>query len=81
MAHVKVTAIMKNNQTCFSSNLGDLLTGYEKVIIPEMNQGQLSMVIRDKYLREVTSLPKMQGLPFTVNEIKQAVIKEISHVY
>lgn len=63
------------------SNLGDLLTGYEKVIIPEMNQGQLSMVIRDKYLREVTSLPKMQGLPFTVNEIKQAVIKEISHVY
>ena len=65
----------------FPKNLGELLSGFEKIIIPEMNNGQLAQLIREKYLIEVIRVNKIKGLPFTVNDIKNAVLKESNHAY
>lgn len=60
----------------FPKNLGELLHGYEKVLIPEMNCGQLLQLIRAKYLVPAVGYNKIQGLPFTTEEIKEK-IKEL----
>ena len=57
----------------FPKNLGDLLAGYEKVLIPEMNGGQLLQLIRAKYLIPAVGFNKIQGLPFATEEIKTKV--------
>ncbi len=53
----------------FPSNLGDVLRSYDAVLCPEMNAGQLSMLLRARYLVDVVSLPKVEGLPFGVGEV------------
>ena len=53
----------------FPKNLGDLLLKYKRVLMPELNLGQLSMMIRSKFLVDVVSLSKVQGRPFNKNEI------------
>ena len=55
------------------SNLGDLLRGYEKVIVPEMNTGQLKTVLRDQYLVNCQPLNKVSGHPFKISEIEAAI--------
>ena len=52
------------------ANLGELLRGFKEVLIPEMNNGQLISVIRDKFLIDAKGLNKIKGMPFTMNEIK-----------
>jgi 2-oxoglutarate ferredoxin oxidoreductase subunit alpha len=54
----------------FPKNLEEVLSNYEKVIIPEMNCGQLLKLIRAKYLIPAIGFNKIQGLPFTTTEIK-----------
>ena len=56
----------------FPKNLGDVLNRYEKVIIPEMNLGQLAMLIKAKYLKDVVSYNQVRGLPFTTQELVDA---------
>ena len=56
----------------FPKNLGDILAKYEKVIIPEMNLGQLAMLIKAKYLKDVVSYTMVKGLPFTTQELIDA---------
>jgi len=53
----------------FPRNLGELLARYEKVMIPELNSGQLALLIRSRYLVDAISFPKLRGQPFTVTEI------------
>ncbi len=60
----------------FPSNLGDLLTRYEKVLIPELNMGQLRMMIRSEYLVDAIGLNKVQGKPFAVADVLHK-IKEL----
>jgi 2-oxoglutarate ferredoxin oxidoreductase subunit alpha len=50
-------------------DLGDILKNYEKIVIPELNLGQLRRVIRDKFLIDAIGINKVQGLPFTPEEI------------
>ncbi len=57
-------------------NLGDVLKNYDKVLIPEINNGQLIKIIRDKYLIDAQGLNKIKGMPFTSIEIKEK-IKEL----
>lgn len=57
----------------FPKNLGELLKGYDKVLIPEMNSGQLLQLIRAHYLIPAIGYNKVQGLPFTTDEIKNKV--------
>lgn len=64
----------------FPKNLGELLHGYEKILIPEMNSGQLLQLIRAKYLVPAVGYGKVQGLPFTTLEIKEKII-ELTKTY
>ncbi len=56
-------------------NLGWLLFGFDKVLIPEMNCGQLLQLIRGEFLIPATGFSKVQGQPFTTNEIKERIIR------
>ncbi|MFI6098863.1 2-oxoacid:acceptor oxidoreductase subunit alpha [Lentzea sp. NPDC051213] len=65
----------------FPKNLGDVLKSYEKVIVPEMNLGQLALLLRGKYLVDAISYTKVQGLPFKAEELQDVladVIKGVS---
>lgn len=53
----------------FPKNLGELLYGFEHVLIPEMNNGQLITMIRDKFLVPAIGLNKIKGMPFSTGEI------------
>ncbi len=56
----------------FPSNLGDVLTKYTRILVPELNRGQLVKLLRAEYLVDATPLSKVQGLPFTGQEIISA---------
>ena len=57
----------------FPKNLGDVLRQFETVIVPEMNLGQLSTMIRAKYLVDAIAFSKVKGRPFQIREIVQKV--------
>ena len=54
-------------------NLGDLLNGYDQILVPELNTGQLKTVLRDQYLVPAEGLSKVSGMPFKVTEIETAI--------
>ena len=62
----------------FPKNLGELLKGFDKVLIPEMNLGQLCQLIRAKYLVPAISFSKVQGLPFAVDELKAKIVETLN---
>jgi 2-oxoglutarate ferredoxin oxidoreductase subunit alpha len=53
----------------FPADLGDILRRYDKVVIPEMNLGQLATLIRAKYLVDAISVTQVRGLPFKADEL------------
>ena len=55
------------------ANLGELLKSYDRVIVPEMNTGQLKTVLRDQYLVDAKPVNKVSGQPFTIAEIEAAI--------
>jgi 2-oxoglutarate ferredoxin oxidoreductase subunit alpha len=57
----------------FPRNLGDVLSRYDKVIVPEMNLGQLALLLRAKYLVDAISYTKVQGLPFKAEELQDVL--------
>ena len=59
-------------------NLGDLLKGYERILVPEMNTGQLKTVLRDQYLVDAKPLNKVSGQPFKIGEIEAAIDAELA---
>ncbi|WP_153110870.1 2-oxoacid:acceptor oxidoreductase subunit alpha [Propionivibrio limicola] len=56
-------------------DLGDILKRYKTVLVPELNLGQLSRLLRDAYLCDVVSLSKVQGKPFMVAEILHRILE------
>ena len=54
-------------------NMSVLLKGFEHILVPEMNTGQLKTVIRDQYLVDARPLNKVSGQPFTIAEIAAAI--------
>jgi 2-oxoglutarate ferredoxin oxidoreductase subunit alpha len=54
----------------FPRNLGEVLTRYDKVVIPEMNLGQLASVVRGRYLIDAIPYNQVRGLPFTAAELE-----------
>ena len=55
------------------ANLGELLGGFERILVPEMNSGQLRTVLRAEYLLPAEGLNKVSGLPFRISEIEAAI--------
>jgi 2-oxoglutarate ferredoxin oxidoreductase subunit alpha len=58
----------------FPSNLGEVLGSYPKILVPEMNLGQLVKLIRADFLVDARGLSKMRGKPFRAEEIEQAIL-------
>jgi 2-oxoglutarate ferredoxin oxidoreductase subunit alpha len=58
----------------FPANLGEVLGSYDKVLIPEMNLGQLRMLVRARYLVDAVGYNKVRGLPFKAEELADAII-------
>ena len=57
----------------FPSNLGEILSKYDKVLVPELNLGQLSRLVRAEYLVDAKVLSKVQGSPFRASEIESGI--------
>jgi 2-oxoglutarate/2-oxoacid ferredoxin oxidoreductase subunit alpha len=64
----------------FPANLGDILRGYERVIVPEMNLGQLALLLRAKYLIDVHSYSRVRGLPISLSELARDLETEIDQL-
>ena len=60
------------------SDLGDILKRFKKVLVPELNLGQLRTIIRDKYLVDAIGLNKVQGKPFSVAEVEARIEEMIT---
>src|SRR4051794_14895764 len=54
-------------------NLGELLRSYERIVVPEMNKGQLKTLLRDQYLVDARPVNKISGQPFKIAEIEAAI--------
>ncbi|MGZ8997883.1 MAG: 2-oxoacid:acceptor oxidoreductase subunit alpha, partial [Allosphingosinicella sp.] len=54
-------------------NLGELLASFGKIIVPEMNKGQLKTLLRDQYLLDARPITKVSGQPFKIAEIEAAI--------
>jgi 2-oxoglutarate/2-oxoacid ferredoxin oxidoreductase subunit alpha len=63
----------------FPPNLGDVLRRYEKVLVPEINLGQLALVLRGRYLVDVISYNRVRGLPFQAAELAGVIEDVIGH--
>ncbi len=59
----------------FPSNTGEVLRRYPKVLVPEMNMGQLALLIRGRFLVDARSVTKVKGQPFFAEELEEAIVK------
>ena len=60
------------------SNLGEILARYERVLIPELNMGQLRLLVRARYLVDAAGLNKVTGRPFAVRELVSAIRSQVA---
>jgi len=72
---IEVAHIHLKHINPFPKNLGELLHSFDKVLMPEMNAGQLLQLIRAKYLVPAMGYSKVQGMPFTTQEMKEKIIE------
>lgn len=64
----------------FPANTGEILKAYDKVLIPEMNLGQLALLLRAKYLVDAVSFNQVRGLPFKTQELVDAIKDVVASV-
>lgn len=62
----------------FPKNLGEILFNFDKVLVPEINNGQLVKVIRDKFMIPAIPFNKIKGVPITSTELKEIIVKELA---
>ncbi|MGD7651980.1 MAG: 2-oxoacid:acceptor oxidoreductase subunit alpha [Verrucomicrobiales bacterium] len=60
------------------ADLEELINGFDKVLVPELNTGQLSMILRSRFLVDAKSLTKIKGRPFKVSEIREAILNQLN---
>jgi 2-oxoglutarate ferredoxin oxidoreductase subunit alpha len=56
------------------NDLGDILRAYDRVIVPEMNLGQLAMILRARYLVDCESYSRVRGLPISLSELAEDLL-------
>jgi 2-oxoglutarate ferredoxin oxidoreductase subunit alpha len=59
----------------FPPGLGDILGSYPRVVVPEMNRGQLAHLLRAEFLVDARTISKVQGIPFTAGELEAALLE------
>jgi 2-oxoglutarate ferredoxin oxidoreductase subunit alpha len=62
----------------FPKNLGDVLSRFDKVLIPENNMGQLTLLIRGKFLVDAVGLHRVTGRPFTIQEVEDKILEMVN---
>lgn len=73
----RIAQLHLRNLHPFPSDLGDVLRRYSRVVVPEMNLGQLSRLLRAEYLVDARSVSKVKGVPFTASEIESALLEAL----
>jgi 2-oxoglutarate ferredoxin oxidoreductase subunit alpha len=68
LAHIHIKHIVP-----FPKNLGELLKGFDHILVPELNNGQLVRILRSEFLVDAKPLNKIKGVPFEANEILEAI--------
>jgi 2-oxoglutarate ferredoxin oxidoreductase subunit alpha len=64
----------------FPANLGEVLRSYDRVVLPEMNLGQLALLLRGRFLVDVRSYTKVAGLPFKAEELQHVLTEHLQAV-
>jgi 2-oxoglutarate ferredoxin oxidoreductase subunit alpha len=72
-AHVHLRYI-----TPFPNDLGDILRRYPQVLVPELNRGQLTRLLRAEYLIDARPFPKIKGSPFLAQEIEEKILSIVA---
>ncbi len=72
---VKVASAQLRHLNPLPSNLGDVLRSFDRVLVPEMNSGQLAQVLRAKYLVDVESFCKVEGQPLFTAEVEAEILE------
>ncbi|MDZ7693276.1 MAG: hypothetical protein U5K69_19520 [Balneolaceae bacterium] len=73
MSHIFICSIFLHFREIFE----ELLNGYENVLIPEINNGQLVRLVRSEFQIKATGINKIKGRPFGVEELKQEIISAL----
>ena len=73
----KVAHVHLRNLFPLPEDLGGILRRHRSVIVPELNMGQLAMMLRAEYLVDARSVSKVAGLPFTAAEVETEIRKRI----
>jgi 2-oxoglutarate ferredoxin oxidoreductase subunit alpha len=60
------------------ANTGAVLRSYDRVLVPEMNSGQLRLLLRAAYLVDAQGYNRVAGLPFTTSELEEAIVAQVS---
>lgn len=74
----KVSQIHLRHLAPFPKNLEELLRSFRSILIPEINNGQLIKLIRDKYLIDAKGYNQVRGVPFSVEELKRAILSQLN---
>ncbi len=69
----KVSSVHLRHISPFPADLGQILKSFETVLVPELNLGQLRLLLRGEYGLPVVGLNKVQGRPFTIGEVQQKI--------
>jgi 2-oxoglutarate ferredoxin oxidoreductase subunit alpha len=72
-----VSSIHLRHINPFPDDLGEIMSRFKKVIVPELNLGQLALVLRAQFLVDVISYGKVQGKPFKVSELREKFLEHI----
>ncbi len=74
---IKVSHLQLRHINPFPANLGEVLVKFQHVLIPELNMGQLAMLIRAKYLVDSVGLNKVQGKPMTLHDVYNKITEMV----
>ena len=74
---LKVAQVHLRHLNPFPRNLGDILRSYDKILVPEMNLGQLRKLVRAEFLVDAQGLNKVNGLPFRRIDIQLAILAQL----
>ena len=78
IAHgLKVSSVHLRHVIPFPADLGRLIAQFDQVLVPELNNGQLVRLLRDRFLFPFISFPKVQGLPFKTREIEEKIAETL----
>ena len=77
---VKIAQAHLRHLAPLPANTEQVLKGYDKVVIPEMNLGQLSQLIRGRFLVDAIGYNKVRGLPFTAAELETMLEEVVKNV-